>query len=489
MAGIGFELNKIFQRKGVISCIGAYTAAAVVFTGPLLMGAGMLYMVRLLSALGGALRYEQDVIVVIITYALISSLIVSNIFAATASRHTADMLYRDMQDRVMPSLHGNAAVQLVMGGAVYGLFLMFSGIEALYGILGFILFCELTIVWILLNYMSTVKDYVRIIIVFSIGSAINIISGLALIYLTNAEIVTCMLLSVYIGYGFIIIGYYYILRSYFPESDNKYFRYVEQIYLNPELAIIGFSVSVGLFSHFIFVWLSPYGVHLFGLFYSAPLYDIPALFAFISVLITTITFSTTTEVNFYPVYKRYFDLLNANGSLQTIELAEREMLTTLKREYIYLALKQFVATILVITVGSTIFGEAGLAGFNSTTSGIFRVLCVGYGIYASAYSIILFLLYFTDYRDAMISTALFAAGTLFTMIYIVRTGNFMFFGFGVTGGAIPMYASAAFFLCRYTHKLLYRVFSKQPVLTVDKHGVIYNKMKGLWRDEEPAQGA
>jgi len=486
MAGIGFELNKIFQRKSVISCISAYMAAAVVFTGPMLMGAAMLFIVRVLSALGGALRYEQDVIVVIITYALISSLVVSNIFAATVSRYTADALYNEKFDRVMPSLLGCAVVQLVAGGALYGVFIAFSGAGPLHGALGLILFCELTVVWNLINYMSTVKDYVRIIAIFALGAAANVISALALIYLPVADIVASMLLSVYIGYGVIILGYYRILKRYFPESDGKHFRFLEQFFLNPELAAIGLCVSVGLFAHFVFVWLSPYGVHIFGLFYNAPLYDIPALFAFVSVLITTIAFSTATEVNFYPAYKRYFDLLNADGSLQTIELAEREMLSIMKREYIYLALKQFVATILVITVGSAIMGEAGLAGFNSTTSGIFRVLCVGYGIYASAYSILLFLLYFTNYRGALISAALFAAGTFFAMFYIVGTAKFAFYGFGVAGGAIPMYASAAFSLWRYTGKIRYRVFSRQPLYSDEKHGFLYNMLKGLWKDEKPA---
>ena len=40
--------------------------------------------------------------------------------------------------------------------------------------------------------------------------------------------------------------------------------------------------------------------------------------------------------------------------------------------------------------------------------GYFRTLCVGYGLYAVGNTILLILLYFTDYKGAVLASGLFA---------------------------------------------------------------------------------
>ena len=485
MAGIGFELNKLFNRKSIVNYIGAYTAAAMVFTGPVLLGIVLLIFVRILSGMGGAVRHQQDIIVVIITYSLIGSMLLNNIFSTTITRYVADMMYSRKEKRVMPALHGGITAQLAVAAVVWGPFMIFSGAGPVYSVMGFILFCQLIAVWTLINFISAVKDYIRIIVVFAAGVASAIIVGLGLVLLTNIDIITALLLSVYAGYGIMVLGYYDALRRYFPESEGSSFRFIEYFFLSPQLSGIGLCLSIGTFSHFLIVWLSPFGEQILGKFYSAPLYDVPALFAFITTLITTINFSTTTEVYFYPAYRNYYNLLNTNGSLQAIELAERDMLTILKRELLYLIFKQFVVTLLVCSIGSAFLGEASFAGFNATSRGLFRVLSVGYGIFASANGILMFLFYFANYRYSLISTVFFAAGTLgFSLYFLFIDANISMYGFSIMGGAVLMYISALFFLWYYTRKLQYHIFSKQPLLAETRHGKIYNKLKWIWTEEQ-----
>ncbi|MCL1836059.1 MAG: exopolysaccharide Pel transporter PelG [Treponema sp.] len=483
MAGIGFELNRLFNRKSLISFIGAYTAAAMVFTGPMLLGVVLLFSVRLISAMSGASLHDQDIIVVIITYALIASMLVNNIFSTTVTRYVSDMLYTEKPKRVMPSLHGAITVQLGFGALLYGPFMYFSGAGPLYGALGFALFCELIVVWNLISYISAVKDFVRIILVFAMGVASAIASAFILVF-TKIDPIAAMLIAVYLGYGVMALGYYDALKRYFPENEGRPFVFVEYFFRNPQLSLIGLFLSIGMFSHFVIVWLSPFGKPIIGLLRSAPMYDVPALFAFVSTLMTTINFSTTTEVFFYPAYKNYYGLLNTNGSLQAIELAERDMLIILKRELTYLIFKQFVVTLLVSTIGSAILSEASFAGFNATTRGLFRVLCVGYGLYASANGILMILFYFANYRDALVSTLLFAIGTCGSALYFQFSGATLpFYGFSIMGGAVLMYISAMFFLWNYTRRLQYNIFSKQPLLVIEKHGKLYRALEWLWKDK------
>ena len=488
MAGIGFELNKLFNRKSIVNYIGAYTAAAMVFTGPVLLGIVLLLFVRILSGLGGAEKHQQDVIVVIITYSLIGSMLLNNIFSTTITRYIADMMYTKKEKRVMPALHGGISAQLLLAVVIWAPFMIMSGAGPVYSTMGFILFCELIAVWTLISFISAVKDYIRIIVIFTAGVASAIIMGLILVLLTPMDVITAMLLAVYIGYGVMVFGYYDALKRYFPDSEGGPFRFIEYFFLSPQLSGIGLFLSIGTFSHFLIVWLSPFGEQIIGKFYSAPMYDVPALFAFITTLMTTINFSTTTEVYFYPAYRNYYNLLNTNGSLQAIELAERDMLTILRRELLYLIFKQFVVTLLVCSIGSAFLGESSFAGFNATSRGLFRVLSVGYGIFASANGILMFLFYFANYRASLVSTAFFAAGTLGCSLYFLFTGaNISLYGFSIMGGGVLMYVSALFFLWHYTRKLQYHIFSKQPLLAEVKHGKLYYRLKWIWEDgTEPA---
>ncbi len=81
-----------------------------------------------------------------------------------------------------------------------------------------------------------------------------------------------------------------------------------------------------MFSHIVIMYFGPLKVQVEGLFYGAPQYDIPALFAFFSLLITTINFVASVEVRFYPKYRNYYGLFNDNGSIRDIQQAEVEML-------------------------------------------------------------------------------------------------------------------------------------------------------------------
>lgn len=78
--------------------------------------------------------------------------------------------------------------------------------------------------------------------------------------------------------------------------------------------------------------------------------------------------------------------------------AGTEMLDVLNRELKYTALKQLLTTALAISMGESLLKYLPL-GFNDLMYGYFRTLCVGYGIYAVANTMLLLLLYFTDYRE------------------------------------------------------------------------------------------
>ena len=101
--------------------------------------------------------------------------------------------------------------------------------------------------------------------------------------------------------------------------------------------------------------------------------------------------------------------LSFSATAMVARFMRTEMLDVLNRELKYTALKQLLTTALAISVGESLLKYLPL-GFNDLMYGYFRTLCVGYGIYAVANTMLLLLLYFTDYRGALAASVIFAVG-------------------------------------------------------------------------------
>ena len=97
-------------------------------------------------------------------------------------------------------------------------------------------------------------------------------------------------------------------------------------------------------------------------------------------------------------------------------------------------------------------------GFNDMMEGFFRILCIGYGIYAVANTIMLMLLYFTDYKGAFVATAAFAVvatgGTIVSLMF-----DPVYYGIGFSVGSVVFFIAAWLRLRYFTEKLPYHILS------------------------------
>src|SRR5215208_3389772 len=114
MAGIGFELKKLFAKNGIILRVRANLYAGLVVAGPMIMGGLLLLGAKFVSGWGGASNHQQDLIVVIITYSLLFSLLLSSFLLFILARYVADMLYINAYERILPSLYGSASLLLLI---------------------------------------------------------------------------------------------------------------------------------------------------------------------------------------------------------------------------------------------------------------------------------------------------------------------------------------------------------------------------------------
>lgn len=467
MAGIGFELKKLFQKKGVLNTTKAYGYATIICTGPMLLGVLLLLGIMAICGFFAIDTHNRELLICMITYTLLASVTVSSFFSMVVTRYIADMLFEEQNGAVLPAFWGSTVIMLAVGSPLYGLFLVFSGATLIQGVLCFVLFGELIIVWNTMSFLTAIKDYKGIFLSFLTSVAVSILLGALLLWLRFPTIES-LLFSVSVGYGIMLIWNVILLHRYFPHTKLGAFTFLRWLDEFLPLALSGLFMNIGMFSHLVIIWCSDIRVHVKGLFYGAPWHDVPALIAFMTALMTTVNFVVSVEVNFYPKYRNHYSLYNDKGTIGDIKQSEKEMLGTLKTEIFYTSLKQLLFTAACIALGGFLLDLLPL-GFNEIMRGYFRTLCVAYGLYAIGNMLMLILLYFTDYKGALLATFVFATlGTVLTIFSLFF--SYVYYGFGFLIAALVFVIIAALRLDYFTKRLPFYILSVQPLVAEDRSG-------------------
>lgn len=324
MAGIGFELKKLFNRRGLFATFRAYGYAGVVCTGPMLLGVVLLLGVMFLCDITGGSRHSRELLVCMITYTLLASLTVTSFLSMVVTRFIADQLYEENYEAVLPSFWGSSGLMLIVGGILYGVFLIFSGAGLLDGFLCFGFFGELIITWNAMSYLTAIKDYRGILLAFIAAILVTFLTGWILL-MTGIPHVEALLIAVSVGYGVMMVWDVTLLYQYFPSGNVSAFFFLRWVDQFLPLAFTGLFINIGLFAHLVIMWMGPLQVKVQGLFVGAPYHDVPALIAFLTILVTTVNFVVSVEVNFYPKYRNYYSLFNDKGAIGDIKQAGKEM--------------------------------------------------------------------------------------------------------------------------------------------------------------------
>ena len=353
MAGIGFELKKLFRRKGLFASLRAYGYAGIICTGPMLLGVLLQLGILLLCSWAGAPRDQQDLLVCMITYTLLFSLTVTSFFSMPVTRYLADMLYEEQEQTILPSFWGSSSMMLVLGCTLYGLFLLVSGATLLQGLLCLWLFAEMIVNWNAMSYLTAIKDYRGILCSFLAAIVLAFGLGFVLVVLLGCPVLVGMLFAVTMGYGLMMVWDVVLLYRYFPQSEE-----------------------------------SPWA------------------------------------------FLRWVDA--------------------------FLPLENTLLALLPL-------------GFNDLMHGYFRTLCVGYGLYAVGNTILMILLYFTDYGGAVAAAAVFAVSAS-GLTALSMALDPAFYGFGFLIGAALFYLVTLFRLDVFTANLPYRVLGQQPIVAETKAG-------------------
>jgi len=455
MAGIGFELRKIFKERGVVSLLkGAFYSTFTVI-GPMLIT--MLSFMVLFAITGYQhIDYEsKDLLVSITLYVFVFSLIFTSPLSAVVSRYIADRIFEEDLSAIMPCYYTGLAINMALGllacAPVAIHMVAKGGVDPVVALIAAGMFMSMLMVYYNMTFISALKEYRTIALTFLAGMAIMLVLGFGMYRLIGVPFLRAVLGSMMAGFLYIGLQLYAFIRRFFNTTNHDYWGllpYLRRFWL---LLMTNMFYILGMYAHnFVFWFKSSLSITVAGTLYSAPVYDMAAFLAMMTNVSLLIIFTVRVETNFHERYQDYCQQL-LGGVGKEIVMAKNNMFQIMVKEIQYIAqvqtgLSMIIFLFLMICAPALNFGGAIMT--------IYPALAAGYFVIFLMYCSIIMLFYFDDGLGAALS-----AGTFFVVTLVVSLAATSFrpslYGIGAFIGAFCGW-TIAFFRLRYIERNINR---------------------------------
>ncbi|MEF2245414.1 exopolysaccharide Pel transporter PelG [Paenibacillus sp. IITD108] len=458
MAGIGFELRKLFREQGLINNIKAYAYSSLTTVGPMILSMLLIIALQKVTKTEETTYLDWELYIATVSYCFIFSIVLTSGISMVLTRYTADMLYQKKYNRIMSSYYGALIIMLPTTALIAILFLNGVSADWQYKLAAYFFFMLLVVVWIQGVYLSALKDYIRIVRGFLIGSVAALISGWLVSQYADLDPTVAALLGLDIGFLIIVILSSYHFEQRFPRAERAYFfEYLSYFKKYASLFFAGCFVYSGVYLHNFVYWLGSRGVEVADQFLVMPYYDLPVFFAFLSVMPTLVTFVVSVETAFYEKFKLYYLNILNGGTIQDISAAKNKMQKTLTKEISLLMEIQLLFTILAIAFGIKFLPKIG---FTMAQLDLFIILALAYFLFIIFFVLTHILMYFDD-RKGVISI-----GFVFVLLNIGLSYWMMRLEFDGLGMFIASFIALGLVIGRLLYVLRnidYFTFCSQPI--------------------------
>lgn len=463
MAGIGFQLKKLFREEGILENIKAYGYSSIVTIGPMALCIIIILFSQYLLIAAGTPMGERDRFMAAAQYAFVFSQIITGGFNMVISRYVADMTFIKKEENVLSSMYGLISICLMIGGILAFLLYYQSPLSLYFKWTSYLFFCELIIIWIQCMYVSALKDYMRIVKSFLVGVIVAVVLLWITVTFLDFNNATALFICLDIGFLVIILMFLNNIKRFFRINNFSYFDFLVYVEKYPFLLIIGLFYMFGLYGHNIVVWnYSALKVIIDETFLVAPYYDVPVFYAYITILPAMVIFMVSVETSFYDAYKLYYVRILEGFSLQDIMIAKRNMFEIIKVELKFLSEVQLFITICAIAVGVQLLPKIGMT---SDQLHVFSILVLGNLFFSIMFTCILILLYFDAQKSALVTTLLFSISTIILTLLIIKSGNY---GFSLFLSSFIGLVVVLFKLREYLNNIDYYTFCSQPLVSIHR---------------------
>ncbi|SHG94425.1 exopolysaccharide Pel transporter PelG [Tepidibacter thalassicus] len=474
MAGIGFTLKKLFKEEYITTKIKAYIYSGLVVAGPWI--ASVLTVNVLLIITENYLKdvSQKNLFMGTIVYSFVFSQIITAPWQILITRYISDKLYKKEYEYVRASFNGISRLLFFKTYIVGFIYYYKININLYYKFMAISLFVFISLTWIVMVYLSAIKNYLIISYAYICGGIVSVLVHIVFlnypIQFKDNIVSSNLLLSYLIG---IIVTYTFLSYSFFSTfyfTNNKEYDFLRYLSKFWKLFYVGLFYNVGLWIDNILVWYSQLGVDVFKIYRYSPIYDSAVFLAYLTVIPTMIFFMVFVETEFYDAYKKYYFLAMSSGRYEDIELSKEEMKNILYKQMVYIMEMQTIVTLTIIVISGKVFSHLGIF---MIIRDIFRITSLGALCSIFILIIILIFLYFDEKDKALIISLLFLIlNALFTLYFIPK--GIEFYGLGYFISSFVTLIISIITVVRFLKYINYYTFAKQPLFIQKEKGIFVN---------------
>ena len=481
MAGIGFELRKLYRQQGLLQNIKAFSYSTMTTIGPMILCLILVFTQTYMMRESGSSYLQNELFVATMAYCFVFSIIVTSGLSMVVTRFIADSIYERKYEQIITAYYGSLIIILPIAGIIAIVFLWNVEESLLYKVVAYIYFVELVVIWMQNVFLSALKDYKRILHGFAIAVALSLLTSFLLFHFTHLDAVIIAMLGINVGFASIIILSSLHFEQVFPRNNKQdYFTFLHIIKSYPTVIFSGICVYSSVYIHnFVYWFFSDEHFLISKQFLLMPFYDVAVFYAYLSVLPSLIFFVVIIETDFYEKFLNYYKNVTDGGTYESLQIAKKRMQKVLLHRTGFLAEIQLLFTTISIAIGILVLPKIG---FSMEQLDLFITLCFAYFFFIFMFVLLHILMYFDDQKGVLIISASFIG---LTAILTYITMVFEFHGIGMFLASFIGLIAAFIRMLYIVANIDYYTFCPQPMLTISAK----SKRRFKWKDKTAILGA
>src|SRR5690606_38779176 len=128
MAGIGFELRKLFHKEGLLNNLRAYAYSSMTTVGPMILCMSLIIILQRLMTKYNGSYMDWELYIATVSYCFIFSIVITSGISLVITRYVSDCLYKKEYRKLMSSYYG--VLSIVLPIASLAAFLFLSRVQA-----------------------------------------------------------------------------------------------------------------------------------------------------------------------------------------------------------------------------------------------------------------------------------------------------------------------------------------------------------------------
>jgi uncharacterized membrane protein len=431
MAGIGIQLNKIFNKHTVATSIYGIGFSLTYTIAPLFTVIGCLLGMYKVLGFERVAYFEREIFSCSLLYIFVFSLLTTAPFNSVLSKYQTDKIYEQKYEDIRPCIYVGTITTLTFSSLLAIPFCIYAlvvgEINPYYIFTAFMGYLGFTLTLSTMVYNSVLKQYKKICLYFLVSMGLTFLLSMIFRFVIRLSITYSMLLALTIGFLLIASLELSNVLRYFPAGSHKYMEVTGYYRIYWKLIASNFLYALGLFAHNFVFWTRPGHLVVADTFVCNQPYDMASFLAVITNISAGVFFLSKVEMHFQERYREYMEAI-IGGKLETIEKTKRRMFQVLSSLILSLAYQQFIVTVIIYFMARVFLP---IWGFSGLIMEIYPQLALGYYIAFLMYSELLFLYYFEDLKGSLINCLIFA---LVSIIGSILTANLsaIWYGLGFT---------------------------------------------------------